>query len=110
MRRMGQAEVAEGKVEEGPPENKLAAQHPTNTIYSKTSNVGSLPSDEAAVQTQGAEVLLENACGGQECSLQHFALHSALRVMQIGSEEQLEHLPRGRQVEIPVQLAVRLRA
>jgi hypothetical protein len=67
---MGQAEVAEGKVEEGPPENKLAAQHPTNTIYSKTSNVGSLPSDEAAVQTQGAEVLLENACGGQECSLQ----------------------------------------
>ena len=76
MRRMGHVEVAEGKVEEGPPENKLAAQHPTNTIYSKTSNVGSLPahisetSDEAAVQTQGAEVLSENVCSGQECSLQ----------------------------------------
>ena len=76
MRRMAQVEVAEDKVEEGPPENKLAAQHPVNTIHSKTMNVGSVPdnideaSDEAAVQPQGAEVLSEYVCGGQECSLQ----------------------------------------
>ena len=76
MRRMAQVEVAEGKVKEGPPENKLAAEHPINTIYSKTRNVGSVPAqideaaDEAAVQPQGAEVLSETVCGGQECSSQ----------------------------------------
>ena len=76
MRRMAQVEVAEGKVEEGPRGNKSAAQHPINTTCIKTSNDGSVPAhideaaDEAAMQPQGAEVLSENVCGGQECSLQ----------------------------------------